>query len=82
MKYYSNKCIDDYIQWRIGCDSTTTVYTIEEGCLMGYGLAVVVSEKFKTLVIKEQYLNQWSSAYKIRFYNETPKKYLKMIENM
>lgn len=57
------------------------VYTIEEGVL-GYGLTVLAGENLKTVVIKEVYLNEWSSAHTIRFYTNIPKKYAAIIENM
>lgn len=52
---------------------------IEEGVL---GLGTVMlhgAENKKTIIIKEQYLNAWSSAHSIRMYNKTPKKYEKFI---
>lgn len=55
------------------------VLTIEEGCL-GYGLTILQGEGLKIAVITEVYLNEWSSAHKIRMYNKCPKKYKKMIE--
>lgn len=55
------------------------VITLEEGCL-GYGLTILQGEGLKTTVITEVYLNEWSSAHKIRMYNECPKKYKKMID--
>lgn len=49
-------------------------YTIEEGCL-GYGTVVCVADGYKTAIVREEYLNEWSSAHKIRFYNKCPAKY-------
>lgn len=56
------------------------VITLEEGCL-GYGLTILQGEELKTTVITEVYLNEWSSAHKIRMYNECPKKYKRMIDD-
>lgn len=57
------------------------VYELIEGCL-GYGLTVVTgAENCKTMVIKEEYLNAWSSANSVRFYKKLPKKYAEMINN-
>lgn len=53
--------------------------TLEEGCL-GYGLTVLIGDGLKTSIITEVYLNEWSSAHKIRMYNKCPKKYQKMID--
>lgn len=55
------------------------VYTIEEGCL-GLGLIVLTGNNLKTTIIKEVYLNEWSSAHKVRMYNKCPKKYQEIIK--
>lgn len=48
---------------------------LEEGVL-GLGKLLLHSAKGKkTIVIKEVYLNEWSSAHTIRMYNKLPKKY-------
>ena len=57
------------------------VDTVEEGCL-GYGLTICHGDGLKTAVITEVYLNSQSSAHKIRFYNEMPKKYQAMLDNL
>jgi len=57
------------------------VDTVEEGCL-GYGLTICHGDGLKTAVITEGYLNSQSSAHKIRFYNEMPKKYQAMLDNL
>lgn len=57
------------------------IHILDEGCLV-YGLVVCEGEGLKTAVIKEVYLNPWSSGQSIRFYNKTPKKYAKMIEEI
>ena len=49
-----------------------------DGCLLDN--YILFSEKLKTIIIKEQYLNEWSSINTIRTYNNTPKKYEKVIE--
>lgn len=48
--------------------------------VLGYGLTVLQGEGLKTCVVKEIYLNEWSSTHTLRFYNECPKKYAKAIE--
>ena len=70
-----SKLVDKYYQ------KGGEIVTIQEGSLLDYGLAICFGDKLKTCVINEVYLNEWSSAYKIRFYNKCPKKYDKMIEN-
>lgn len=69
--------IDDYIN-RGG-----EVVTIEEGVL-GYGITLLYDTRepmrLKFIVIKEVYLNAWSSAHTIRQYNKIPQKYEKMLD--
>jgi len=48
---------------------------------LGYGVTICTCAGYKTAVVTEVYLNEWASAHKVRFYNELPKKYEKMIEN-
>lgn len=54
--------------------------TLEEGSL-GLGLVLCYGENLKTTIIKEVYLNEWSSGHTIRMYNKMPKKYEKMLED-
>ena len=35
---------------------------------------------YKSLVVREVYLNEWSSGLSVRFYNELPKKYRDVVE--
>lgn len=57
------------------------VDTVKEGSL-GWGLTICHGDGLKTAIITEVCLNEWSSAHKIRIYNEMPKKYQVMLENM
>lgn len=57
------------------------VYELEEGTL-GWGLTVMVGEGLKTAVVQEVPLDAWSSAHKLRMYNQTPKKYADAIDNI
>ncbi len=77
MQLYTNTAGDNLVKKYI--DKGGEVITIEEGCLLGYGLAILRAEGFQTTIIKEKYLNAWSSAYTKRSYNKLPKKYLKYI---
>ena len=56
---------------------------IEEGVL-GYGTTLLYDLRepvhLKFVVIKEVYLNEWSSAHSIRQYNKIPQKYNKMLD--
>lgn len=63
------------------CELGGECIEVVEGCL-GYGITICMANGYKTAVIKEIYLNEWSSGHTIRFYNKTPKKYLDMIDNL
>lgn len=57
------------------------VYILEEWVLW-LGLVVCTWERLKNCVIKEKYLNEWSSIHTIRFYRILPKKYADLIDNL
>lgn len=54
------------------------VITIEEGTL-GYGFMIMFGEGLKTTIVKEIYVNAWSSGHTVRMYNKMPKKYEQII---
>ena len=56
------------------------VEIIEEGVL-GYGFLIMHGTGLKTSIVKEVYLNEWSSAHTIRMYNKMPKKYEHILED-
>lgn len=80
MKYYNLKTIDNLIQRYI--EKGGKVVEIEEGTL-GYGTLVLYNNGDKTLkefIVKEKFLNEWSSGHTVRAYkNGLPKKYLDRI---
>lgn len=49
-----------------------------DGCLVDN--YICFGENLKTAIIKEVYLNEWSSANSVVLYNKTPKKYEKVID--
>lgn len=53
------------------------VYTIEGSLNDNY---IIGADGYKTIVIKEIYLNEWSSCNVIRRYNKCPKKYERVIQ--
>ena len=53
------------------------VYTLAGGLLDSH---ILTGDGLKTAIFKEIYLNEWSSAYTIRLYNKTPKKYDTIID--
>lgn len=63
--------IDRYIS------SCGDCYVID-GCLLDN--YILVGDGLKTIVIKEMYLNEWSSINTVRTYNKTPKKYEKVVD--
>ena len=67
-----DKLIDAYIE------KGGEMRTIKEGSL-GLGEIILFGKKLKTSLIKEVYLNEWSSGHLIRKYKKTPKKYLKFL---
>jgi len=53
------------------------VSTVREGVLLDD--LVMHGDGLKTAVIKSVFLNEWSSAYSVRFYRNVPKKYEALI---
>lgn len=49
---------------------------------LGYGTTICYGDGLKTTIIQEVYVNEWSSAHKIRQYNKMPKKYESILENL
>jgi hypothetical protein len=64
--------IGDYVDWLIG--QGYEVNTIEEGVL-GWGVTVCTKQGYKAVVIREKYINHWSSGHTIRKYNKLPEVY-------
>ena len=78
MKNYTltqtQKLIDNYLA------KNGEIYILDEGSLV-YGLVVATAPNCKSAVIKEVFINEWSSLQSIRLYNELPKKYQTLINN-
>lgn len=70
-----NNLIDKYYEKGGEC-----VQLSEGGC--GCGDWICYGEGLKTTIIKEIYLNCWSSAHSIRMYNKMPAKYAAILESM
>ena len=59
------------------------VVTIEEGVLgLGTLLLCHHDKHFKTFIIKEIFLNEWSSGNTVRGYKKCPQKYIKYAEQL
>lgn len=56
------------------------VLQVEEGVL-GHGFLILHGNGLKTAIIREVYINEWTSKHSLRMYNKTPNVYLKMIES-
>lgn len=71
----TQKLIDDYI------NAGGELFQMREGVLgLGDFVLYDISGKFKTYIVREVYLNEWSSGQSIRAYNKIPGKYMAMIE--
>ena len=79
MKMYSLKACENLMEQYIKKNGEAV--TLKEGCL-GLGLVICFGEGLKTTIIKEVYLNEWSSGHAVRMYNKMPKKYEEMLENL
>ena len=78
MKFYTLGTIEGLIKKYI--DSGGEVSTLEEGSL-GHGTSLLHNAPDKkVIVIKEVYLNSWSSGHTVRMHNRMPKKYEKALE--
>jgi hypothetical protein len=79
MKLYSNTAVEN-LQQKYH-EQGGNCLQVQDGSLLEYGLGIFYGNGLKTCIVQEQYLNEWSSAYRIRFYNKIPKKYQRLIEN-
>mgnify|MGYP003590315867 FL=1 len=71
------KLIDRYIE-RGG-----QAHQINEGVLMhGDWILFDPNGLWKTIIIKEVYVNAWTSKQTVRMYNKTPLKYQKIIDKL
>lgn len=78
MSLYSYKQVDALIEKYANKGGETL--QLDEGVLgSGNWLLFDYSGRLKFIVIKEVYLNEWSSAHTIRKYNKMPKKYEKIL---
>lgn len=78
MKNYSLKSCEDLISKYINKYNGECL-EIEEGCL-GLGTILLHSaEGKKSILIKEVFINAWSSGHTIKMYNKLPKKYTQLI---
>lgn len=76
---HSCKAVEDLIQKYV--DLGGTVEEVIPGTL-GYGLTLLYGYGLKSIVIREVYLNEWSSAHTVRMYKKMPKEYERMLEEV
>lgn len=75
---YTLNCINDMLDlYNKTTHGNYDTYIIS-GCLCDN--YILTGENLKTTIIKEYYLNEWSSGCTIRSYKKMPKKYEKVIE--
>ena len=60
------------------CEHGGETHTVEEGTL-GLGIVVCEAKGYKTAVIREHPETHWTCYHTIRLYNQTPKKYVALI---
>ena len=78
MALYSKTAVDNLIQkYDNKTGGNFDIYTIPGSLLDNY---IIIAGGYKTAIIKEVYINCWTSAYKITMYNKIPAKYAKVIE--
>lgn len=83
MRYYTLKACNDLIASYV--EKAGFVVEVEEGSL-GLGVIALLDPtgKLKNFIIKERYLNEWSSTHTIQIitdFNKVPKKYIRAFEN-
>lgn len=76
MTIYGQKAVDDLMNRYEKRDGFAS-YVIPGALVDSY---ILTANGCKTTVIKEKYLNGWSSGYLIRMYNKTPKKYADVMQ--
>ena len=65
--------------WELG----GTVYEEAEPGTLGWGTTIMAADGYKTAVIRERPLNEWSCWHSIRFYNSRtlPRKYRQLMDD-
>ena len=76
---YSISAADSLINEYLRLSENSIVYQYDAGGV-GIGNWILGAPGYKWAIIKEVYLNEWSSAQSIRMYNELPKCYAAILE--
>lgn len=77
MKLYTSGAVQQLADYYV--ENGGEVFEVEEGTL-GWGLTLMVRDGWKSAVVRETYVNEWSSAHTVRMYERLPKKYQKLID--
>jgi hypothetical protein len=75
---YNYKEVDKLLQRYLSIENSNVVQTSES--VLGCGNWICTAPNKKTAIIKEVFVNSWTSTHKITLYNKTPKKYLNLIK--
>lgn len=75
MKLYTREALDKTLE-----SGNWDIETLNEGSLLG-GDMILRREGYKTMVVFEHYLNEWSSAYRVKRFDETNERSRKALEN-
>lgn len=75
MTLYTQQTINNLINKYI--EKGGAIYEIA-GCLQDN--YILTADGYKTAIIKEKYINDWSSGQSITLYNKIPKKYQQVID--
>lgn len=81
MRNFCLKSIEELIEQYVH-EFGGEMYQLEEG---GVGLGLVVltgAEGKKSVIIREHYLNEWSSCHDLKVYRKLPKKYQSIIDKL
>lgn len=76
MTIYTKKAVDDLMN-RYEQRDGFAAYVVAGVLLDSY---ILTANGCKTAIIKEKYLNAWTSGYLIRMYNRTPGKYAHVMQ--
>lgn len=80
MKFYGLETIKGLIKKYVDLGGEVSI--LEEGVL-GYGTLLLHNAPGKkVIVIKEVYLDPWSSGHTVKMYNKMPKKYEEVLEKI
>lgn len=74
---YSYSAVEDLLNRYSDSGREWIGYTIPGGLIDGM---IITGDRLKTAIIKEVYLNEWSSGATIRLYKKIPAKYARIVE--